>query len=95
MIAPRLNTVKVLAFFLLAASCIGLESSGSAYAANATQRAADRANHDRWARSEPSSSHHSSSSDDDEDEDSHHSRDKIDVPGHSGELNGHLSIKGW
>lgn len=90
--APHFSTVKILAAFLLVLS--GTQLVGTAHAANATQRAADRASHDRWARSEPSSGHRSAS-DEDEDEDSRHSPDKIEAPGHAGELNGHLSIKGW
>ena len=94
----RLITPKCLAFMLLLAGCCSFQMTGVAHAENAVQKAADRASHDRWARSEPSSAHHSKSDDDDEDDDAdnhHHSKDKELAFGHAGELNGHLSMKGW
>lgn len=67
-----------------------------AQAENAVQRAADRTSHDRWARSEPSGGHHSSDDGDDDDDNSQHSSHHHEAPSaHDGELNGHLSLKGW
>jgi hypothetical protein len=97
MFAP-LKSLQILAAVLLLAGGFTLQLTGVAHAANAVQRAADRTSHDRWTRSEPSSGHHSSSDDEDDDgdsdSDSHHSHDHL-PPGHSGELNGHVSIHGW
>jgi hypothetical protein len=96
MSAPS-KTAQILVALLLLTGCFTLQLTGSAHAANAVQRAADRASHDRWARSEPSGAHRSSSSDDEEEDSESHSRssDKVVPPGHAGELNGHLSLHGW
>ena len=96
MFAPSVKTAKLLAVLVLLAGSFPL--CGSAHATNATQRAADRANHDRWARNEPTASHKSSTDEDDSDDDSdsgHHSHATEVPPGHTGELNGHLSLHGW
>jgi hypothetical protein len=96
MFAPS-KTVQIFAALLLLTGCFTVQLTGSAHAANAVQKAADRASHDRWARTEPSSGHHSTSSDDEDedDSDSHHHSSKELPPGHTGELNGHLSLHGW
>ena len=87
---------KILAALFLIIGGLCVQLAVPAHAENAVQKAADRTSHDRWARSEPAGGHHSSDDSDDDDEDSHHSSHHHDAPSaHDGELNGHLSLKGW